>query len=72
METDMLTPTQADYERYMAMPDAPKEEHFKDFRAWQFAVSGFVAQKQFIDDGYGEVDSCPACGLGADQAQEKP
>ncbi len=23
--------------------------------------SGFVAQKQFLDDGYGEVDSCPAC-----------
>jgi hypothetical protein len=23
--------------------------------------SGFVAQKQCIDDGYGEVDSCPAC-----------
>jgi hypothetical protein len=23
--------------------------------------SGFVAQKQTIDDGYGEVDSCPAC-----------
>lgn len=23
--------------------------------------SGFIAQKQFIDDGYGEVDSCPAC-----------
>lgn len=22
---------------------------------------GFVAQKQSIDDGYGEVDSCPAC-----------
>jgi hypothetical protein len=23
--------------------------------------SGWVAQKQSIDDGYGEVDSCPAC-----------
>jgi hypothetical protein len=23
--------------------------------------SGFVAQKQSIDDGYGEADSCPAC-----------
>jgi hypothetical protein len=23
---------------------------------------GFVAQKRFIDDGYGEVESCPACG----------
>jgi hypothetical protein len=22
---------------------------------------GFVAQKRFIDDGYGEVDTCPAC-----------
>lgn len=22
---------------------------------------GFIAQKQCIDDGYGEVDSCPAC-----------
>lgn len=22
---------------------------------------GFVAVKRFIDDGYGEVDSCPAC-----------
>lgn len=26
--------------------------------------SGFVAQKQFIDDGYGEVDACPACSAG--------
>jgi hypothetical protein len=23
--------------------------------------SGFVAQKQTVGDGYGEVDSCPAC-----------
>ena len=23
--------------------------------------SGYVAHKQFIDDGYGEVDSCPTC-----------
>jgi len=23
--------------------------------------SGFVAVKQFLDDGWGEVDSCPAC-----------
>lgn len=28
--------------------------------------SGFVAQKQFIDDGYGEVDSCPTCATPAD------
>lgn len=22
---------------------------------------GFIAQKQHIDDGWGEVDTCPAC-----------
>jgi hypothetical protein len=22
---------------------------------------GFIAEKQSIDDGYGEVDACPAC-----------
>lgn len=28
---------------------------------------GFIAQKQCIDDGYGEVENCPACG---DRPQE--
>lgn len=27
--------------------------------------SGFIAQKQCMDDGYGEVDSCPDCGIEA-------
>lgn len=38
--------------------------------------SGVVAQKQFIDDGYGEVDSCPACALspasGSAHVPERP
>ena len=32
---------------------------------------GFVAQKQFIDDGFGEVDTCPTCNARDDQSKPK-
>lgn len=41
---------QAEYKRYMAMPDAPKIETFTGDNAWQeyqFAVSDFITTKRF-------------------------
>lgn len=43
-------PTQAEYKRYMAMPDVPKVDQFPGENGWQeyqFAVSQFIADKRF-------------------------
>lgn len=41
------TPTKAEYQRYLAMPDAPKEEDFENYREFSAAMGLFITDKRW-------------------------
>jgi hypothetical protein len=42
-------PVQADYEKYLAHPDAPKQDKFDSFEKWTAAMSVFIADQRYAE-----------------------